>query len=105
MNRNEVLRTFLALLACSSGVGVNGAQSSDPDSRLMLRDGWTIQSSAKVAEKGERLSTASFVPQGWYSTQTPSTVLAALVENKVYRDPYFAMNLRLIPGTSYNTSE
>jgi exo-1,4-beta-D-glucosaminidase len=99
MNRSEVL--VLAVLACSFGVGARGAQTSGPDSSLMLRDGWTIQSSAKVAEKGETLSTAGFTPQGWYSTQAPSTVLAALVENKVYPDPYFGMNLRSIPGTTY----
>ena len=105
MNRNAVLRVVLALLFCSSRVRAKGAQSSEPDSRLTLRDGWTIQSSAKVTEKGEELSTASYVPHGWYSTQTPSTVLAALVENKVYPDPYFGMNLRLIPGTTYKVGE
>ena len=71
----------------------------------MLRDGWAIQSSAKVTAKGEELSRQTFVPQDWYSTQAPSTVLAALVENKVYPDPFFGMNLRLIPGTNYKIGE
>ncbi|HEV2288788.1 MAG TPA: glycoside hydrolase family 2 protein [Candidatus Acidoferrales bacterium] len=31
----------------------------------------------------------------------PSTVLAALVADKTYPDPYFGMNLRKIPGTTY----
>jgi len=105
MNRNQVLWTAMALLACSLGGWARGTQSSGPESRLMLRDGWTIQSSAKVTAKGEELSTASFAPQRWYSTQTPSTVLAALVENKVYPDPYFGMNLRLIPGAAYKIGE
>ena len=104
MNRNEVL-VVLALLFCSSGAGLKGAQSSERDLTLTLRDGWALQSSAKVAEKGEKLSTAGFATQGWYFTQTPSTVLAALVENKVYPDPYFGMNLRLIPGTTYKVGE
>jgi exo-1,4-beta-D-glucosaminidase len=105
MNRHEVLWTVFTALACSFNAGATGAQSAGPDSWLILRDGWTIQSSAKVAEKGEKLSTVSFTPQGWYSTQAPSTVMAALVENKVYPDPYFGMNLRLIPGTTYKIGE
>lgn len=52
----------------------------------MLRDGWQIRSSNT---------------DKWYPTSAPSTVLAALVANKVYPDPYFGMNLRSIPGTSY----
>ena len=68
---------------------------------LDLREGWAIQSSANVQEKGEVLSTTKFTPTGWYSTGVPATVLAALVANKVYPDPYFGMNLRSIPGTSY----
>jgi exo-1,4-beta-D-glucosaminidase len=77
--------------------------SGDPEtsSMLNLRDGWAIQSSAKVQEKGEVLSTTKFTPTGWYPTGVPATVLAALVANKVYPDPYFGMNLRSIPGTSY----
>jgi hypothetical protein len=101
MNRNLFFSTVLTLLACSFGAWARGPQGSASDWRLMLRDGWAIQSSAKVAENGEALSTAGFTPQGWYSTQAPSTVLAALVQNKVYPDPYFGMNLRLIPGTTY----
>ena len=93
------------MLACGLGAWARGAQSAGPDSKLMLRDGWAIQSSAKVTAKGEELSRQTFVPQDWYSTQAPSTVLAALVENKVYPDPFFGMNLRLIPGTNYKIGE
>jgi exo-1,4-beta-D-glucosaminidase len=69
--------------------------------RVDLRQGWSIQSSAKVAAQGDVVSTAAFNPAGWYSTGVPTTVLAALVDHKVYPDPYFGMNLRSIPGTTY----
>ncbi|MDE3137704.1 MAG: hypothetical protein KGL59_14090, partial [Acidobacteriota bacterium] len=69
--------------------------------RLLLSDGWGIQSSAKIREKGGEISTAAFQPAGWYATSLPSTVLAALVRDKVFPDPYYGMNLRLIPGTDY----
>ena len=86
------------------GALVTAARASgDPETspRLNLQDGWAIQSSVKVQEKGEVLSTTKFTPTGWYSTGVPATVLAALVATKVYPDPYFGMNLRSIPGTSY----
>jgi exo-1,4-beta-D-glucosaminidase len=60
-----------------------------------------IQSSADVREQGDILSTARFRPIGWYPTSAPSTVLAALVRDQVYDDPYFGKNLRSIPGTHY----
>lgn len=74
-------------------------------SRIDLAKDWSIQSSAKVAEKGGELSTAQYRPQGWYSASMPSTVVNALVSNKVYPDPYFGMNLRSFPGVSYNIGQ
>ena len=69
--------------------------------RLLLKDGWQLHSSSKIEQKGEVLSTEGYQPAGWYPTSVPSTVLGALVANKVYPDPYVGMNLRSIPGTSY----
>ena len=73
--------------------------------RIDLAKGWLIQSSAKVSEKGAVVSTAGFQPREWYPSSVPSTVVAALVNNKVYPDPYFGMNLRSIPGTTYNIGQ
>src|SRR5215470_8028524 len=58
------------------------------NSRLPLKS-WEIQSHAKVDASGETISTPSFQPRGWYPATVPSTVVAALVANKVYSDPYF----------------
>ncbi len=65
---------------------------------VLLRENWYIQSSAEVKDKGEVISTVGFSPAGWYPTSVPVTVLAALVENKVYPDPYYGENLKSIPG-------
>ncbi len=70
---------------------------------LALHEGWLLQSSDKVKEGGERISTTAYQPEGWYPTSVPTTVLAALVANKVYPDPYFGMNLAALPGASYST--
>ena len=56
---------------------------------LPLHEGWTLQSSGKIAESGEVLSSKGFHPQGWYKTTVPSTVLAAQVASGEFRDPYF----------------
>jgi exo-1,4-beta-D-glucosaminidase len=77
-------------------------EAAENNSRIDLDKGWSIQSSAKVSQKGDEISTARFQPREWYPTGVPSTVVSALVNNKVYPDPYFGINLRSIPGTSYN---
>ena len=69
--------------------------------RTPLRRGWAIQSSADVHEAGAAISTAGYRTRGWYEASMPSTVLGALVQDKVYLDPYNGMNLRTIAGTSY----
>jgi exo-1,4-beta-D-glucosaminidase len=71
------------------------------EARLALRDGWALQTSAKVEAKGEVISTAKFIPRGWHKATVPTTVVAALVKDKTLPDPYFGMNLRNFPGLSY----
>lgn len=68
---------------------------------VKLSQGWAIQSSAEVREGGAAVSTVGFKADEWYPATVPSTVLAALVQQRVYPDPYRGMNLRSIAGTSY----
>jgi exo-1,4-beta-D-glucosaminidase len=88
-----------AVIACGLVVGLVGPAAAQQ--RTDLRSGWAIQSSCQVAEKGGQISAPAFVPKGWHPTTVPSTVLAALVADKVFPDPFAGMNLRSIPGTSY----
>src|SRR5262249_40381645 len=84
------------------GSGAAPAQRADsPFRKLFLHERWKIQSSAKVAEKGDVLSQLSFAPQNWYPASVPSTVAGTLVDNQVYPDPFVGMNLRLMPGCNY----
>ena len=62
---------------------------------------WAIQSSAKVNSTGDQISRVGFDDSRWYNTNGPKTVFAILVENGVYKDPYFGMNLRSVPGVEY----
>ena len=66
-----------------------------------LRDNWQLQSACKATEAGETISTAQYPGDGWLKTSVPSTVLAAQVKAGIFPDPYFGVNLRHIPGTSY----
>ena len=75
--------------------------ATEPFPVLPLADGWALQSSGKVAETGDVISTPSYAPKGWYTVTVPTTVVAALVKQKVYPDPAFGMNLRQFPGMTY----
>ena len=66
-----------------------------------MREGWKVQSSAQVKATGDKVSQPGFPTQAWYSTSAPKTVFAVLVENGVYKNPYYGMNLRAFPGVEY----
>jgi exo-1,4-beta-D-glucosaminidase len=74
---------------------------SRADHDVILRDGWAVQSSGKLSAAGEAVSLPGFDTSSWYKTTAPNTVFAVLVENGVYKNPYFGMNLRSVPGVSY----
>jgi len=57
---------------------------------LQLRGPWTIQSPAIAGE---------------HEATVPSTIFAQLVRTGVYRDPYYGMNLRSMPGVTYPIGE
>jgi len=93
---------LLCLMFCSLlSAQQSPVRHSQPESKLSLREGWTLQSSAKVPQGGDVLSTPRFQPAGWHTVTVPTTVVAALVKQKVYPDPEFGMNLRSIPGVTY----
>jgi exo-1,4-beta-D-glucosaminidase len=78
------------------------AQSPDATNvRTELRDGWKLQSSCKVSATGAKISLSGFETSGWHATSVPSTVVAALVADKTYPDPYFGDTLRTLPGMDY----
>ncbi|MFN7998250.1 MAG: hypothetical protein U0Q18_31805 [Bryobacteraceae bacterium] len=91
-----------------AALGIGGLADAAIAGRLpevLLHDGWQIQSSRFVQETGDLVSTHQFKTRGWYATKAPSTVLAALVEQHVYQDPYVGMNLRQLPGVQYPIGE
>ncbi len=70
------------------------AQNSE-NYRLILKDGWEMQSVTKDATTGSLVSQSNFVPKGWYPVSVPTTIIAGLLANKVYDfDPFFGTNFQ-----------
>ncbi len=90
-------------LLISSLIGLAAASPSERNDspKVLLRENWFIQPSSDVHADGAAISTVGFPTRAWYPATLPSTVLSALVEDKVYADPYTGTNLRSIPGTTY----
>jgi exo-1,4-beta-D-glucosaminidase len=90
---NRIAGTLILAALCA---GTARAQNE-----RMLRTGWLLQSSAKVGADGAQISSTRYRPRDWYRASVPSTVVGTLVEDSVYRDPFFGMNLRSLPGMTY----
>ena len=70
--------------------------------KTCLRENWKIQSSAKITHSGLELSSSKNLSENWISSNVPSTVLGALVNEGIYSDPYFGENLKSIPPEKFN---
>ena len=56
----------------------------------LLSDNWTIVSSKKIALDGAALTTSNDFDQSqWVKTKVPATVMGALVDAGVIKDPFF----------------
>ena len=64
-----VLIAVLLLAGCGRVARRAAAKSSDP--KFSLNDGWALQSSAKVSEKGEAIATPAFQPKDWIKANVP----------------------------------
>ena len=82
-------------------VGLSFCWAAPLNGQTILREGWKVQSSALVSASGDKVSEPGFATLGWYGTTAPKTVFAVLVENGVYKNPYYGMNLRTVPGVEY----
>lgn len=78
-----------ALIGCRTIVA-----KADSPNKIFFTNGWAIQACTKVPESGETVSTAAFRPVGWHAATVPSTVAGTLVDDKIYPDPFFGMNLK-----------
>jgi exo-1,4-beta-D-glucosaminidase len=89
-------KMFLASLICLAIPPALLAATVTP-----LHEGWQLQSACKLQAAGDVISADKFQTDGWLKTAVPSTVLASQTAATVFPDPYYGMNLRQIPGTTY----
>jgi len=82
---------LLVLLGCACRFSY--AQDATENYRLMLKDGWNMQSAVTDGSKGSQISTTAFKANNWYKVSVPTTVIAGLLANKVYDfDPFYGRN-------------
>ncbi|MGW1747433.1 glycoside hydrolase family 2 protein [Streptomyces sp. NPDC002092] len=74
--------------------------SSEAGSTTALR-GFTIQSTARVSDPPADISSPGYPATGWYPTGSRSTVLAALLANGVYADPFYSTNQQKIAKADF----
>ena len=107
IQRHRSLRRLLLAVAVAANSalaipsGSLAQTAATPDTKLPLHDGWKLQSECQFQGTPEKISMPGFSTEGWHSTTVPMTVVAALVADKTYPDPYYAMNLRNLPGVDY----
>ena len=98
--RSPIVVIALALVALAAG-----AQVTLPPP-VVISQGWELQNIAHVSQDGEKVSSASFEPKGWYTATVPGTILTTLVNNNVYAEPLYGENNRpnKIPDSLCRTS-
>src|ERR1700733_1814712 len=98
----RLLFTFAALAFCWF------CRARSPDTNLLdLADGWKIQSADSLARgqqtDGAAISSEDFSVRNWHRATVPSTVLAALVKDGIYKDIFFGTNLAKIPRAPFTS--
>ncbi|WP_020531834.1 glycoside hydrolase family 2 protein [Flexithrix dorotheae] len=62
-----------------------------------LTDGWQIIAAAEIEEDGKQLTSGESPSGNWVETTVPTTIMGALTDAGVYKDPFFGDNLAKIP--------
>ncbi|WP_157254321.1 glycosyl hydrolase 2 galactose-binding domain-containing protein [Nonomuraea typhae] len=94
-------RLLVALSLLMAVVGLSVPAHAEAPSVTAL-PGYKIQSSARVSDSGAAISTPGYAATGWYPAGPRSTVLAGLLENNVYPDPFFSTNMQSIPTADFD---
>lgn len=94
---------FPAVVSCAVPGLVTAANG--PTNRTYLHKNWQIQSSCEAKAAGEEISRAGFHAAGWHRAAIPATVVGALVADKIYPDPDYALNLASFPGMSQSNKQ
>jgi exo-1,4-beta-D-glucosaminidase len=101
MSSGRALTQRLLLLLLLSGLSAQLGAAPASSASVPLRVGWKLQSGCVAKSSGDRISLADYRASGWIDATVPGTVLGSQVAAGVFRDPFFGMNLRKMPGMDY----
>ncbi len=90
------LKALAVAGAMAALVGCGKMEGPGVEHTVTLRDGWFVQASDLCKETGEAISSTGFSTAGWHATAAPSTVLAALVRDGTFPEPFAGRNLETI---------
>ncbi|MGX5185281.1 glycoside hydrolase family 2 protein [Streptomyces avermitilis] len=101
----------LGLLSTLSTGARAGARTHEPPPRpttvsstagsTTALTGYAIQSTAKVSDPAAAVSSPGYPATGWYPAGARSTVLAALLADGKYADPFYSTNQQKIPKADF----
>src|SRR5437870_1453139 len=98
MRRRLLLGSLMGIaVLLGAGIGQPRGTAAPAIGTLELSHGWALRSEADVPDGGAAISRVGYATPGWYPISLPSTVLAGLVANHVYRNVYFGLNLQSVP--------
>ncbi|WP_091394181.1 glycoside hydrolase family 2 protein [Arachidicoccus rhizosphaerae] len=98
---NHPKNYFKSILVAFALLGAgNAVVNAQGVSTTQLKQ-FKLMSSTQIHAGGKQISDPAFKgDQAWFDAAVPSTVLTALVANKVYPDPHIGMNNMLIPDAN-----
>src|SRR5579883_2068184 len=92
--------TVLLLFAMScANASIRGGASNFP-----LQHNWSMESACVAGQSGAQISIVGFQDKNWHHAEVPTTVVAALVADQTYPDPYYGQNMRSLPGMNYGAA-
>ncbi|MFC4585195.1 discoidin domain-containing protein [Sphaerisporangium corydalis] len=107
--RARLVAAFVLLTTAGGGIPALAASSSSPAGGGVAvaavapsaLDGYKIQSSSKVTDSAAAISTPGYAASGWYPVGPRSTVMAGLLKNGKYPDPFYSTNMRDVPAADF----
>jgi exo-1,4-beta-D-glucosaminidase len=100
MRSNNTKVTLFSLMALA--ILLNSCHKPAQIEEKLLSGNWSIISSKKTDLDGRVLTSSNdFDRSKWVKTKVPTTVMGALVEAGVIRDPFFGKNLENIPKAEF----
>ena len=92
---------LLFLISCNT---TNVDIPENKESQLQLKSNWKLMRSMDVSSNVEEISKLEFNSSTWLSTSVPTTVMNALVENKIVKQPFLDSNLALVDSNLFASS-